>query len=208
LECPTRQAHITLDTSPTRHPLAPPTSTPVIMPTTTVPRLTPDVTAELVGTALARDICVRKYKARLPPPSCRLWRPSRHCTVAPRCAAPRGSGVMLDQPRAHARMGSIPENKYPTGMGSKRKREPSPTYGKNYPPKKDSPLSRPHTVPAQISRGPRSYAPTRLPSPSHYPCRPVTEETDLRVQQVPWEGRDVTIPAVTPTFPHQCPRLP
>jgi len=29
---------------------------------------------------------------------------------------------------------------------------------------------------------------------------PVTEESDLRVQQVPWEGRDVTIPAVTPTF--------
>jgi len=46
-----------------------------------------------------------------------------------------------------------------------------------------------------------SYAPTRLPSPEPLPPTvPVTEETDLRVQQVPWEGRDVTIPAVTPTF--------
>src|SRR6267154_5639867 len=49
-----------------------------------------------------------------------------------------------------------------------------------------------------------SYAPTRLPSPEPLPptapAVPVTEETDLRVQQVPWEGRDVTIPAVTPTF--------
>src|SRR5882757_8180928 len=46
-----------------------------------------------------------------------------------------------------------------------------------------------------------SYAPTRLPSPEPLPpAIPVTEETDLRVQQVPWEGHDVTIPAVTPTF--------
>jgi len=49
-----------------------------------------------------------------------------------------------------------------------------------------------------------SYAPTHLPSPEPLPpaasAVPVTEETDLRVQQVPWEGRDVTIPAVTPTF--------
>jgi len=49
-----------------------------------------------------------------------------------------------------------------------------------------------------------SYAPTRLPSPEPLPpaapAVPVTEDTDLRVQQVPWEGCDVTIPAITPTF--------
>src|SRR5712672_1382196 len=49
-----------------------------------------------------------------------------------------------------------------------------------------------------------SYAPTRLLSPKPLlpaaPAVPVTEESDLRVQQVPWEGHDVTIPAVTPTF--------
>src|SRR5712672_2843647 len=44
-------------------PLAPPTSTPVIMPTTTVPRLTPDVTADPGWEQLLRETFAPKYKA-------------------------------------------------------------------------------------------------------------------------------------------------
>src|SRR5712672_2391428 len=56
----------------------------------------------------------------------------------------------------------------------------------------------------RVTAAPMSYAPTRLPAPEPLlpaaPTVPITEETDLHVQQVPWEGHDVTIPAVTPTF--------
>src|SRR5882757_5269271 len=44
-------------------PLAPPTSTPVIMPTTAVPRLTPDVTADPGWEQLLRETFAPKYKA-------------------------------------------------------------------------------------------------------------------------------------------------
>jgi len=107
---------------------------------------------------------------------------------------------MLDQPELTPEWEAYLKQSTPPDIGIKRKREPSPTFGKNYPTKKDSPFSTPHRTP-HIPSAPMSYAPTRLPSPEPLPpAVPVTEETDLRVQQVPWEGHDVTIPAVTPTF--------
>jgi len=107
---------------------------------------------------------------------------------------------MLDQPELTPEWEAYLKTSTPPDIGIKRKREPSPTFGKNYPTKKDSPFSTPHRTP-HIPSAPMSYAPTRLPSPEPLPpAVPVTEETDLRVQQVPWEGRDVTIPARMPTF--------
>jgi len=88
-------------------------------------------------------------------------------------------------------MGSILKQSTPPDTGIKRKREPSPTYGKNYPLKKDSPFSTPYRTP-HIPLALMSYVPTHLPSPkpllSATPVDPPVEDSDLRVQQVPWEG--------------------
>src|SRR5712672_4725622 len=122
----------------------------------------------------------------------------------PAAAAPLEDLVsMLDQPELTPEWEAYLKTSTPPDIGIKRKREPSPTFGKNYPTKKDSPFSTPHHTP-HIPSALMSYAPTHLPSPELLlpaaPAVPVTEETDLRVQQVPWEGRDVTIPTITPTF--------
>jgi len=49
-----------------------------------------------------------------------------------------------------------------------------------------------------MSRPQPGYRPPRplLPAALWHP--PITEEPDLRFQQLPWEVRDVTIPAITP----------
>src|SRR5712675_1816770 len=183
-------------------PLAPPTSTPVIMPTTAVPRLTPDVTADPGWEQLLRETFVPKYKAPVVTPILSPMEATPSSRLSPPAAtAPLEDLVsMLDQPELTPEWEAYLKTSTPPDIGIKRKREPSPTYGKNYPAKKDSPFSTPHRTP-HIPSAPMSYAPTRLPSPEPLPpAVPVTEETDLRVQQVPWEGRDVTIPAVTPTF--------
>src|SRR5712671_5694990 len=119
----------------------------------------------------------------------------------PTTAAPLEDPVsMLDQPELMPEWEAYLKQSTPPDIRIKRKREPSPTFGKNYPTKKASPFSTPHRTP-HIPSAPMSYALTRLPSPEPLPpAVPVIEETDLCVQQVPWEGRDVTIPAVTPTF--------
>src|SRR5712671_6545674 len=129
--------------------------------------------------------------------------PSSHFSP-PAVAAPLEDPVpMLDQPELTPEWEAFLKTSTPPDIGVKRKREASPTFGKNYPTKKDSPFSTLHRTP-HIPSAPMSYALTRLPSPELLPptapAAPVTEETDLRVQQVPWEGRDVTTPAVTPTF--------
>src|SRR5712672_2843244 len=126
------------------------------------------------------------------------------CLSPPATAAPLEDPVsMLDQPELTPEWEAYLKQSTPLDTGIKRKREPSPTYGKNYPAKKDSPFSTPHCTP-HIPSAPMSYAPTCLPSPEPLlpatPAVPATEESDLHVQQVPWEGCDVTIPAVTPTF--------
>jgi len=110
---------------------------------------------------------------------------------------------MLDQPELTPEWEAFLKTSTPPDTRIKRKREPSPMFRKNYPTKKDLPFSTPHRTP-HIPSAPMSYAPTRLPSPEPLlpatPAVPVTEETDLCVQQVLWEGHDVTIPAITPTF--------
>ena len=58
----------------------------------------------------------------------------------------------------------------------------------------------PELTPVRSQATSRDFLPWMPVTPPAAPAVPVTEETDLRVQQVPWEGRDVTIPAVTPTF--------
>src|SRR5712672_2179075 len=126
------------------------------------------------------------------------------CLSPPTAAAPIEDPVsMLDQSELTPEWEAFLKASTPPDTRIKRKREPSPMFRKNYPVKKDLPFSTPHRTP-HIPSAPMSYAPTRLPSPQLLlpapPAVPVTEETDLRVQQVPWEGRDVTIPAVTPTF--------
>src|SRR5712672_802212 len=188
-------------------PLAPPTSTPTVMPrpAATVPRMTPNVTANPGWEQLLRETFAPKFKAPVVTPvlSPMEATPSS-CLSPPAAAAPLKDPVsMLDQPKLTPEWEAYLKQSTPPDIGIKRKREPSPTFGKNYPTKKDSPFSTPHRTP-HIPSAPMSYAPTRLPSPEPLPptapAVPVTEETDLHVQQVPWEGRDVTIPAVTPTF--------
>src|SRR5712671_2397935 len=188
-------------------PPAPPTSTPITMPkpATTVPRLTPDVTTDPGWEQLLRETFAPKYKApvaasALPPTGAT---PSS-CLSPPAAPVPLEDPVpMLDQPKLTPKWEAYLKQNTPPDIGIKRKRDPSPTFGKNYPTKRDSPFSTPHRTP-HIPSTPMSYAPTRLPSPEPLPpatpAIPVTEESDLHVQQVPWEGRDVTIPAITPTF--------
>src|SRR5712671_5698394 len=139
-----------------------------------------------LGTAPARDIRAEVQGSCHPHPVAYGDHPVV-AFVAPRCrCSPRGSGVHARPARAYARVGSIPENKYPTGHRDQRKREPSPTFGKNYLTKKDSPFSTLHRTP-HIPSAPMSYALTCLPSPEPLlpaaPAVPVTEETDLHVQQ-------------------------
>src|SRR5712672_2582604 len=183
-------------------PLAPPTSTLVIMPTTTVPRLTPDVTADPGWEQLLRETFAPKSKAPVVTPILSPMEATPSSRLSPpAAAAPLEDPVsMLDQPELTPEWEAYLKQSTPPDIGIKRKREPSPTFGKNYLTKKGSPFSTPHRTP-HIPSAPMSYAPTHLPSPEPLPpVVPITEETDLRVLQVPWEGRDVTIPAVTPTF--------
>src|SRR5712671_3372153 len=187
-------------------PLAPPTSTPTVMPrpTATVPRMTPEVTADPGWEQLLRETFAPKYKAPVVTPVLSPMEATPSSQLSPPAtAAPLEDPVsMLDQPELTPEWEAYLKQSTPPDTGIKRKREPSPTYGKNYPAKKDSPFSTPHRTP-HIPSAPMSYAPTRLLSPELLlpaaPTVPVTEETDLHVQQVPWEGRDVTIPTVTPT---------
>src|SRR5712672_496018 len=166
--------------------------------------MTPDVTADPGWEQLLHKTFTLKAKAPVTPvllpmeatPSLRLSPPA--------AAAPLEDPVsMLDQPELMPEWEAYLKTSTPPDIRLKRKREPSPTFSKNYPAKKDSPFSTPHRPP-HIPSAPMPYAPTRLPSPKPLPpavpAIPITEETDLRVQQVPWEGRDVTIPAITPTF--------
>jgi len=174
------------------------------MPTTAVPRLTPDVTADPGWEQLLHETFALKYKAPVTPVLSPMEATPSSRLSPPATAAPLEDPVsMLDQPELTPEWEAYLKQSTPPDIGIKRKREASPTFGKNYPTKKDSPFSTPHRTP-HIPSAPMSYAPTRLPSPEPLPptapAVPVTEETDLRVQQVPWEGRDVTIPAVTPTF--------
>src|SRR5882757_9421632 len=188
-------------------PLAPPTSTPTVMPrpAAIVPRMTPDVTADPGWEQLLRETFAPKYKAPVATPVLSPMEATPSSSLSPPAtAAPLEDPVsMLDQPELTPEWEAYLKQSTPPDTGIKRKREPSPTYRKNYPTKKDSPFSTPHRTP-HIPSAPMSDAPSRLPSPEPLPptvpAAPVTEETDLRVQQVPWEGRDVTIPAVTPTF--------
>src|SRR5712672_414595 len=188
-------------------PLAPPTPTSIVMPSpaATVPRMTPDVTTDPGWEQLLCEMFAPKFKAPVvtPVPSPMEATPSSRLSP-PAAAAPLEDPVsMLDQPELTPEWEAYLKTSTPPDIGIKRKREPSPTFGKNYPTKKDSPFSTPHHTP-HIPSALMSYAPTHLPSPKSLPpaapAVPATEETDLRVQQVPWEGRDVTIPAVTPTF--------
>jgi len=124
----------------------------------------------------------------------------------PAAAAPLEDPVsMLDQPKLTPKLGSIFENKYPTRHWAQRKGSLVPTFGKNYPTKNGFPLLTPHHTP--ISHQPRCPMPQpAYRPPSRYchaaPAAPVTEESDLHVQQVPWEGRDVR-PSRPLLFPHQ-----
>src|SRR5712671_4150199 len=192
---------------PLNIPLAPPTSTPTVMPqpAATVPRMTTDVTADPGWEQLLHETFALKSKAPVTPVLSPMEATPSSCLSPPAAAAPLEDPPvsMLDQPELTPEWEAYLKQSTPLDTGIKRKREPSPTYRKNYPAKKDSPFSTPHRTP-YIPSAPMSYAPTCLPSPEPLPptvpAVPVTEETDLRVQQVPWEGRDVTIPAVTPTF--------
>src|SRR5712672_3894640 len=173
-------------------------------PTTTVPRLTPDVTADPGWEQLLRETFAPKAKAPVTPVLSPMEATLSSRLSPPAAAAPLKDLVsMLDQPKLTPEWEAFLKTSTPPDTGVKRKRESSPTFGKNYPTKKDSPFSTPHHTP-HIPSAPMSYAPTRLPSLEPLlpvaPAVPVAEETDVRVQQVPWEGRDVTIPAVTPTF--------
>jgi len=64
---------------------------------------------------------------------------------------------------------------------------------KNYPTKRGSLFATPHRTPDM------SQVLTRVPSPA-LPLPTTPADPSLRVQQAPREGRDVTIPAVDPTF--------
>src|SRR5712672_1894288 len=186
-------------------PLAPPTPTPAMpRPTATVPRMTLDVTADPGWEQLLCKTFAPKYKAPVIPVLLPMEATPSSRLSPPAAAAPLEDLVsMLDQPKLTPEWEAYLKQSTPPDIGTKRKREPSPTFGKNYPAKKDSPFSTPHRTP-HIPSALMSYAPTRLPSPKPLlpaaPAVPVAEESDLRVQQVPWEGHDVTIPAVTPTF--------
>jgi len=81
-------------------PLAPPTSTPVIMPTTTVPRLTPDVTTDPGWEQLLRETFAPKYKAPVVTPVLSPMEATPSSRLSPpAAAAPLKDPVsMLDQP--------------------------------------------------------------------------------------------------------------
>src|SRR5712672_4164980 len=148
-------------------PLAPPTSTPVIMPrpAATAPRMTPDVTADPGWEQLLRETFAPKFKAPVVTP---ILSPME-ATPSPRLSPPATAAPledpvsMLDQPELTPEWEASLKTSTPPDIGSKRKREPSPTFGKNYPTKKDSPFSTPHRTP-HIPSALMSYAPTHLPS--------------------------------------------
>jgi len=155
-------------------PLAPPTSTPIIMPTTTVPRLTPDVTADPGWEQLLRETFAPKFKAPVVSPilsPMEATPSSRFVTPRYRCSPSRIRCPCLTNPRLTPEWEAYLKQSTPPDIGIKRKREASPTFGKNYPTKKDSPFSTPHRTP-HIPSAPMSYAPTRLPSPEPLPPLP------------------------------------
>src|SRR5712672_2261482 len=124
-------------------PLAPPTSTPVIMPTTTVPRLTPDVTADPGWEQLLRETFAPKYKAPVVTPILSPMEATPSSQLSPpAAAAPLEDPVsMLDQPELTPEWEAYLKTSTPPDLGAKRKREARPTFGKNNPTKKDSPFS-------------------------------------------------------------------
>src|SRR5882757_6234408 len=154
-------------------PLVPPTSTPTVMPrpAVTVPRLTPDVTADPGWEQLLRETFAPKFQAPVVTPVLSPMEATPSSQLSPlAAAAPLEDPVsMLDQPELTPEWEAFLKTSTPPDIGAKRKREPSPTFGKNYPTKKDSPFSTPHRTP-HIPLVPMSYALTRLPSPEPLPC--------------------------------------
>src|SRR5712675_1150498 len=116
-------------------PLAPPTPTPTVMPRlATVPRITPDVTADPGWEQLLRETFAPKFQAPVVTsvPSPMEATPSS-CLSPPATAAPLEDPVsMLDQPELTPEWEAYLKTSTPPDIG-KRKREPSPTFGKNYP---------------------------------------------------------------------------
>src|SRR5712672_2038818 len=166
--------------------------------------MTPDVTADPGWEQLLHKTFTLKAKAPVTPVLSPMEATPSSRLSPPAAAAPLEDPVsMLDQPKLTPEWEAYLKQSTPPDIRIKRKWEPSPTYGKNYPMKKDSPFSTPHRTP-HIPSALMSYAPTRLPSPQPLlpaaPVAPPVRDQDLHVQQVPWKGRDVMIPAVTPTF--------
>src|SRR5712672_49188 len=156
-------------------------------PAATVPRMTPDVTADPGWEQLLRETFAPKFQAPVVIPVLSPMEATPSSRLSPPAtAAPLEDPVsMLDQPKLTPEWEAYLKQSTPPDIGIKRKQEPSPTFGKNYLTKKDSPFSTPHHTP-HIPSAPMSYAPTRLQSPEQLPpADPIHEETDMRVQQVP-----------------------
>jgi len=149
-------------------PLAPPTSTPTVMPRpTTVPRMTPDVTADPGWEQLLRETFAPKYKAPVTPVLSPMEATPSSQLSPPAAAAPLEDPVsMLDQPELtpewEAYLKQVPHRT----SGSKGKGS-LVNVREELPDQEGFALSTPHRTP-HIPSAPMSYAPTRLPSPSHY----------------------------------------
>jgi len=99
-------------------PLAPPISTPVIMPrpTTTVPRLTPDVTTDPGWEQLLRETFAPKAKAPVTPILSPMEATPSSCLSPPAAAAPLEDPVsMLDQPELTPKWEAYLKTSTPTG---------------------------------------------------------------------------------------------
>src|SRR5882672_12941654 len=127
--------------------------------------MTPDVTTDPGWEQLLRETFAPKVKAPVTPILSPMEATPSSCLSPPTAAAPLKDLVsMLDQPELTPEWEAYLKQSTPPDIGIKRKREPSPMYGKNYPTKKDSPFSTPLCTPHILST-PMSYAPTRLLSP-------------------------------------------
>jgi len=93
---------------------------------------------------------------------------------------------MLDQPELTPEWEAYLKQSTPPDIGSKGNRK-LVQRSEELPDQEGFALLNPHRTP--ISRRPRCLMPnpSTVPEPLP-PVVPVTEETDLRVQQVPWEG--------------------
>jgi len=140
-------------------------------PTATVPRINPRRhRRSWLGTAFARDIRAKVQAPVTPRPVAYGGHPVVAIVAPPLPLLPLEDPVsMLDQPELTPEWEAYLKTSTPPDIGIKRKRESSPTFGKNYPTKKDSPFSTPHRTP-HIPSAPMSYAPTRLPSPEPLPA--------------------------------------